>query len=232
MTLDETRCVTDVGGGMVEYVSTEDFILKNDVTAREEPGTPNIPGSIAMGLIAELLLALDMEQVEQAEIELTRKLVERLDGIEGVSVVGATDLENVPRAGVVAFDVEGFHHGLVAAFLNDFHNVAVRNGCFCAQPYVQRMLKLDCDIEARYEKEVRCGDRSHVPGLVRASLGLYSTEEDIDALGVALEDLVQNAERIKAMYENDRTGTFHRIDCEPLPATFEVRGFVKEWLEA
>ena len=51
-TLSGRRCVTDVGGGMVEYVTLDDFTLKDKVTAREEAGTPNIPGSIAMGLVA------------------------------------------------------------------------------------------------------------------------------------------------------------------------------------
>ena len=66
-TLSGRRGVTDVGGGMVEYVSINDFEIKDDVAAREEAGTPNIPGSIAMGLVAETLLRIGMDLVAERE---------------------------------------------------------------------------------------------------------------------------------------------------------------------
>lgn len=227
--LSERRCVSDVGGGMVEYVSTDDFILKDQVTAREEPGTPNIPGTISMGLIAELLEAIGMEAIAAAEEVLTRRLVDRLTRVEGLRVMGSTDLEAVPRAGVVSFDLPGLPHGLVAAYLNDFHDIAVRNGCFCAQPYVKRLLALDCDIEERYQQDILCGDRSNIPGLVRASLGIYSTADDVDALGDALDELVRDRDRIAARYHADRTGTYRLQGTEPLPDTFAIDQVITDW---
>lgn len=227
--LTQQRCISDVGGGMVEYVSTDDFIVKDQVTAREEPGTPNIPGTIAMGLIAELLDTIGMDVVEAEEEVLTARLLSRLEGIRGVRIAGSTDLAAVPRAGVISFDVAGLPHGLVAAYLNDFHDVAVRNGCFCAQPYVKALLHLDCDIEERYQRDVLCGDRSNIPGLVRASLGLYSTADDVEALGEALEALVADADRIAGRYQVDKSGAYHLADAPPLPQVFSVEGAVRRW---
>lgn len=226
-TLSARRCVTDVGGGMVEYVSVEDFSIKEEVTAREEAGTPNIPGSIAMGLIAEALLAIGMDRIAEAEHELTGKLLARLAAVPEVTVYGGTDLARVPRAGVVSFNLQGVHHALTAAYLNDYHNIAVRNGCFCAQPYVKALLRIDEDTERCYREDIICGDRRNVPGMVRASLGVYTTDDDVEALGAALEELAARRDDIAALYDVGFDGTFRRKDGTALPRTFDVQAFVR-----
>ncbi|MBK8998221.1 MAG: aminotransferase class V-fold PLP-dependent enzyme [Myxococcales bacterium] len=231
-TLSGRRCVTDVGGGMVEYVTMQDFELKDDVTAREEAGTPNIPGSIAMGLVAEALLRIGMDVVAEREHRLTEKLVRRLERVPGVRIYGSTDLERVPRAGVVSFNLEGIYHGLCAAYLNDFHNIAVRDGCFCAHPYVKALLQIDDQTEASYRQEMLCGDRRNVPGMVRASLGVYSTEDDVEALGTALEQLSKDAAAISARYLVGFDGTYRLGDAPPLPGNFSVADEVERWLGA
>jgi selenocysteine lyase/cysteine desulfurase len=230
-TLSGRRCVTDVGGGMVEYVTLEDFEIKDEVTAREEAGTPNIPGSIAMGLVAETLSAIGMDVVAEREHQLTRALLDRLGRIPRVKVYGSVDLDEVPRAGVVAFNVEGLSHGLVAAYLNDFHDVCVRDGCFCAHPYVKALMGIDAQTEESYRREMLCGDRRNIPGMVRASLGIYSTLDDIEILGEALERLVERADEMRSRYRADLDGTF-RLDGEPeLPPTYRIQDEVRRWLE-
>lgn len=228
-TLAGRRCVTDVGGGMVEYVSVEDFEVKDEVTAREEAGTPNIPGTIALGLVAELLMRVGMERVEDAEHRLTRRLLDRLVPIEGLTLYGSTDSAAVPRAGVVSFNVEGLHHALVAHYLNDFHNIAVRNECFCAHPYVKALLCVDGATEALYREEMRHNDRRHIPGMVRASLGVYSTAEDVEALGRALELVIADREAIAARYEVALDGTCSLVDGTRLPTTFNVAEQMNAW---
>ncbi|MBK7586714.1 MAG: aminotransferase class V-fold PLP-dependent enzyme [Myxococcales bacterium] len=229
-TLSGRRCVTDVGGGMVDYVTMQEFELKEDVAAREEAGTPNIPGSIAMGLVAETLLAIGMDEVSKREHVLTNKLVRRLERVPGMTLYGSTDLTAVPRAGVVSFNLAGLHHGLVAAYLNDFHDISVRDGCFCAHPYVKALLQIDDQTEASYREEMLCGDRRNVPGMVRASLGVYSTDDDVEALGDALERLAKRADEMTSRYAVDRDGTFRMRDAEELPVTYAVADEVRRWL--
>lgn len=231
-TLSGRRCVTDVGGGIVEYVTIDDFVLKDKVTAREEAGTPNIPGTVAMGLVAETLLTIGMDVVAAAEERLTRALLARLCAIDGVAVYGATDLEKVPRAGVVSFNVDGVEHGLAAAYLDDEHNVAVRNGCFCAQPYVKELLNPDCNTVDRVRHAATGGDHRHAPGMIRASLGVYSRMEDVDALGSAVERLVRDRDRVIASYEADRDGAWRRRDGAANPRTFSVAEAVRRWAES
>jgi cysteine desulfurase/selenocysteine lyase len=231
-TLSARRCVSDVGGGMVEYVSIDDFEIKEQVIAREEAGTPNIPGSIAMGLVAEALMQVGMDEIEARERKLTELLLQRLLRIEGVRVYGSTDLDRVPRAGVVSFNVLGLDHGLVAAWLNDVHNIAVRDGCFCAHPYIKALMQIDDATEAAFRRDLSDGDRRSVPGMVRASLGVYSTVDDIEDLSQALEALWASREAVMAAYEVARDGTWHRIGVAPLPATFRVADEVAAWAAA
>ena len=160
-----------------------------------------------------------------------RRLVEGLDAIEGVTVYGSTDLDAVPRAGVVSFNVDGLHHAVVAHYLNDFHDIAIRNECFCAHPYVKRLLLVDPGTEVSYRAEMKAHDRRHVPGAIRASLGVYSTGADVDALVSALTKLVADREAIAAGYEMDLQGTCRLVDGTTLPTTYAVGDEVRRWLD-
>lgn len=227
----KARCVTDVGGGAVEFVSIDDFMLKADVTDREEAGTPNIPGSIAMGLVAEVLERIDMDLVQQHEQARLRLLMQELTSIEGVTVVGDNDVDKTPRAGVVAFAAFGLDHRLVAHYLNDFHNIAVRDGCFCAQPYVQALLNVDDDFATRVRAEMIAGDRTKLPGLVRASLGIYNTDADVKALGTALRFLKEHKDLIVSAYTMAKNGTHHAKGADALGTTFGLSAYVSAYVD-
>ncbi len=216
--------VGDVGGGMVEYVSLEDTKFKQEITAREEAGTPNIPGTLALGAIVRLLGTIGMDLIAQEEQALVPEALGRLASIPGVVVYGNPDPRQVPRAGVIAFNVEGIPHGLVAAVLSDYFNVDVRNECFCAHPYVKEQLRVPREVEQRYIAEILEGDRRHVPGMVRASLGLYSTHEDLVALEEAVRFVVEHARELRERYEQVRDGDYvHRPPlCRRSPFSIEA----------
>ncbi len=242
-TLSGCRCVTDVGGGMVDYVTIEDFQIKDEVTAREEAGTPNIPGSIAMGLIAGLLMEVGMERVENCEALLTAKLLARLRLIPEVTIYGSPDLDRVPRAGVVAFNVEGMDHELVATYLNDFHDVLVRNGCFCAQPYAKVLMRCGAAVPSSAASTApllgigesfgapKTSDLPEQPGMVRASLGLYSTESDVELLGQALEEMIGHRDQIIRHYDRNDDGRYVLASGASSPITYSVAGEVRAWTQ-
>lgn len=204
--LGACRCVGDLGGGMVEYVSLDDYRVKEEVTAREEAGTPNIPGTIGLGIVAEALMRVGMDRVEREEEELVGYALERLRGVPGLTLYGTTDPS--ARVGVFAVNLGRLHHGLVAAFLDDHYAVAVRDGCFCAHPYVKALLGVDEATEQRLLGELEVGDRRHVPGMVRLSLGLYSTREDVDVVVEALGDLWRRRDAVVRDYEARRDGEY------------------------
>ena len=101
--------------------------------------------------------------------------------------MGSGDPEDVnDRLGVISFTLDGASHGLVAAILAHEHGIGVRNGCFCAHPYLLRLLGVPPEEAARHQADIERGDRSRIPGAVRASLGIYNTQEEVDALVEAL----------------------------------------------
>jgi len=216
-------CAADLGGGIVDYVSIDEFTLKSDVAARVEAGTPNIPGTIALGLAAELVMDVGMQAIGAAEAELSRCLLEQLCAIDGVTVYGALDPAHEARAGVVAFNVDGLNHALVATYLDHFHNVAVRDGCFCAQPYVTSLLALDALARRDARESITHGEPRAIPGMVRASLGVYSTLRDVAALASALRTLLANRDAVRSRYQA-HGGRFAACGTEPIPRAFSVAG--------
>ena len=230
-TLTGRRCVTDVGGGMVEYVSLEDFEIKDQVTAREEAGTPNILGSIAMGLVAETLMAIGMDTVDEAEAESgapagrgarrhrgRHRLREHRPRRRAPRRRGLLQRRRSPPRGGRPLPQRLPRH-------------RVRNECFCAHPYVKRLLLVDPGTEVSYRAEMKAHDRRHVPGAIRASLGVYSTGADVDALVSALTKLVADREAIAAGYEMDLQGTCRLVDGTTLPTTYAVGDEVRRWLD-
>ena len=73
-------------------------------------------------------------------------------------------------------------HALVAGRLAAEEAIGVRHGCFCAHPYLMRLLGLTREQVHRYRDQVRHGDRGTMPGAVRASAGLNTTDADIARL--------------------------------------------------
>ena len=205
-----SRCIGDVGGGMAAAVSLDDFRIVDELTAREEAGTPNIPGTVSMGLAAELLMEVGMEEVQEREHILTEALLKRLSSIEGVKLYGPQADADLERAGVITLNVRDLPDGLVATYLDHGWNIAVRNGCFCAHPYVKRLLGVGKEAEEEYLDQLDAGDWRYVPGMVRVSLGLYSTMEDLEVLALALEEISARHKDLEAAYEHQVSGAFVR----------------------
>ena len=98
-----------------------------------------------------------------------------------MELIGSADpLALDDRLGVVAFNLAGFHHSQVAAMLAYEGGIGVRNGCFCAHPYILELLRVPDDTVDHFRTRLLAGDRSAVPGLVRVSFGCYNTLAEID----------------------------------------------------
>jgi selenocysteine lyase/cysteine desulfurase len=170
------------GGGTIEIVSHAE-IHWADAPHRNEAGSPNVPGAVAMAASIRILSAVGMDALAEHEKDLTRHILRRFQEIDGLHVIGATDPERLEdRLGVIAFNLEGFHHSQIAAILAYEGGIGVRNGCFCAHPYILHLMQVNDQVYNAFRERVLVGDRSELPGLVRASFGCYNTKEEIDAL--------------------------------------------------
>ena len=195
-----------MGGGAISIVTWDDTVWA-DLPDREEAGSPNVIGAVALGVAIETLLELGFDEMLQHEVELGSALHARLSRIPGVGVLGGAEASaSAPRLGLASFVVEGLHHGLVAAALSHEWGIAVRNGCFCANPYVFHLLNMDKEAVEAVEGEVTSGHRKALPGAVRASLAPYNTVEELDRFVEAVTHIARG--RLKATYEQAADGTF------------------------
>jgi cysteine desulfurase / selenocysteine lyase len=195
-----------MGGGAISIVTWDDTVWA-DLPDREEAGSPNVIGAVALGVAIETLLELGFDDMLRHEVELGSALHARLSRIPGVGVLGeAGAATTAPRLGLASFVVEGLHHGLVAAALSHEWGIAVRNGCFCANPYVFHLLHMDKEAVEAVEGEVTSGHRKTLPGAVRASLAPYNTSEELDRFVEAITHIARG--RLKATYEQAADGTF------------------------
>lgn len=189
-----------VGGGTIDMV-TLDEVTWAPPPDREEAGSPNTVGVVALAAAMRQLREIGMDTVAQHEAELTAYALEHLAGVPGIHIFGDINPENaMQRVGVIPFLLESADHFLVSAVLGHEFGVGVRSGCFCAHPYLLHLLDVN-DASARQVRErMAQGDRSEMPGLTRASFGLYNVLEDVDVLVEALSAIAKRAYR----------GTYHQ----------------------
>ncbi len=143
------------GGEMIKNVSFEKTTF-NELPFKFEAGTPDYIGSTALAQALDYVTAIGMERISEYEHQLTRYAMERLGEIPGMRIFGTAD----EKSGVISFLVGNIHH-LDMGTLLDRLGIAVRTGHHCAEPLMRRL---------------------GIEGTVRASLGLYNTKEEIDAL--------------------------------------------------
>jgi selenocysteine lyase/cysteine desulfurase len=175
------------GGGTVEVVTLDDVHWAG-MPDRDEAGSPNVIGAMAMAKAANVLMDVGMDRVADHEAQLTAYCLDRLKRIPKVRVYGNTDPgRSHERVGVIPFNIEGVHHYFVAAVLGYEGGVGVRSGCFCAHPYVVHLLQLPEEEQNTWKARVLGGDKSNMPGLVRASFGCYTNTDDVDRFADMVE---------------------------------------------
>jgi selenocysteine lyase/cysteine desulfurase len=174
------------GGGTIEFVSV-DSVSWAAAPERDEAGTPNVVGAVALAAAIKALQSIGMDAIARHEAELTAYALQRLAQVEALRLCGDADPRATShRLGVIPFNLGPFPHGWVAAVLGTEFGIGVRNGCFCAHPYLARLLGVKPGDAARLRADLRSGDRTRMPGLVRISFGMYNTLDEVDVLVDAL----------------------------------------------
>ena len=150
------------GGSMIESVTMESATYL-DAPKRFEAGVPNMAQAVGLGAAVDYLNKIGLDRIHAHEVELTRKALEGLQSINGLSVIGPKDLEM--RGGVVSFAVDGIHPHDLGQALDQF-GIAVRTGHHCAWPLMKRFKTV---------------------ATTRASFYLYNDFDDISALVEGVE---------------------------------------------
>lgn len=152
------------GGEMIKSVTFEKTIY-NDVPHKFEAGTPHIAGAVGLGAAMDYLTEIGLDRVAAYEHELLAYGSAVLSDLPHVRLIGTAR----DKAAVFSFIVDGVHAHDVGTVL-DQEGIAVRTGHHCSQPVM---------------------DRFGVPATARASLALYNTKEEIDALAAGLRKVIE-----------------------------------------
>ena len=152
------------GGDMVDRVSFERTTYA-PLPLKYEAGTSNYIGAIGLGEAVRYLQGLDMQAVEQHEHDLTAYAEQLLEQVDGLRIYGTTE----GKCSIVSFNVEGVHPYDMGMILDKL-GIAVRTGQHCAEPVIQHY---------------------GVTGMCRASIAMYNTREEIEALHRGVERAVR-----------------------------------------
>ncbi len=204
------------GGGAVDLVDLDE-VWWTDPPDREEAGSPNVMGAVALEAALDELDRIGWATIGAHEQVLSRRLRHGLAAVEGVRVLGPS--LDTDTLAIAAFVVEGVDHALVAARLSAEWGIGVRHGCFCAHPYLIRLLGLSpTDVDA-YRAQVMAGDHRTMPGAVRASCGISNTEKDVDALVDAVSRIAAEAGEGQAppvpYVQDAATGDYWPVSDQP-----------------
>ena len=214
--------VPDQTGGGTVYAVTADEVVWADLPDREEAGSPNVIGAIALAAATRTLTEIGLDRIAAHEIELTRYATRRLTTLPGLRIHGpAAGAGSTAKLGVISFTITGIDHGLIAAVLGYEHGVGVRSGCFCAHPYIGHLLGHDRTESMAWVDRARDGDKRGAPGMVRISFGCYNDSGDVDVAVAALEQLLDGD--VAATYRSDRDGSFHPVAYTE-PSMFSLYG--------
>lgn len=151
------------GGSMIENVTMTDATWA-EAPRKFEAGVPNMAQVVGLAAGIKYLQSIGLEEVHQHEKALTGYLLNELNQIPGIAIVGPTDISL--RGGTVSFTLDGIHPHDLGQYL-DSAGIAVRTGHHCAWPLTRAL---------------------GVPATTRASLYLYNDNSDIDALIPAIKD--------------------------------------------
>ncbi|MEL4504064.1 cysteine desulfurase [Luteococcus sp. H138] len=150
------------GGEMIEVVKMTGSTFAAP-PHRFEAGTPPIVQAVGLGAALDYVSGIGMDTIQAHEELITGQLLQRLQGIDGLRILGPT--QNVERGGAVAFTLDGVHPHDIMQML-DSRGVAIRGGHHCARPL---------------------HDRLGIQSSVRASGYLYTTTAEVETLAEALE---------------------------------------------
>ena len=146
-----------VGGETIETVSLQKGVVFKKAPKKFEAGIQNYAGAIGMGAACDYLGKIGMQNVEEHEKKMAKKLMDAINSVPGATIYGSQSPSN--RSSLISFNLKGVPHHQTALMCDSLSKIALRSGVFCAQPAMEVL--------------------GAPQGAVRASLYIYNTDEQV-----------------------------------------------------
>ena len=189
------------GGGTVKWTNRwGGYRYISDIEVKEDGGTPGFLQGIKAALAVKLKEKMGTENIHQREKYLTGLAFSRLKKIKGLHILAENITE---RLGIFSFYFDNIHHNMVTRILNDRFGIQTRGGCSCAGTYGHYLLNVDFSMSKEITDRIDAGDLSLKPGWVRLSLHPTMTDDELNFILNAIEEVSRNVAEWKKDYMYD-----------------------------
>jgi len=189
--------------GPVEFVSPWAQDYTNDITTREEAGTPNVIGDIRAALAFMVKDSIGQETITAREHELNAMAFNGWAGNPHMTMLGVDMPNRLPIFSFLVKDAEGrqIDPQVFTRELSARYGIQARGGCACAGPYGHRLLGIDRETSERLRVEILDGNEAAKPGWVRLNFSYLMSDETAQFIIDSINELTHamaGAARISA----------------------------------
>jgi len=184
-------------------------------------GEENVVGIAALGKALVLLQRIGMDNIISEEQRLTTLALKGLSGIDGLTIYGIKDPDSpsfIHKGGVILVNLKGIMAGSLAKRLALIGGIGTRSGCHCAHILIKKLANVGPRLENFQKIMVSLLPGMKLPGLLRISLGIENSEEDINKLLFAMNKISQKEQipdykqlnhKIKEFINQVESGVYH-----------------------
>ncbi|CAH0488921.1 unnamed protein product [Peronospora farinosa] len=215
------------GGGTVVFVTEKGQSYLTDTVEREEGGTPDILGSIRLGLAFALKQRVGAKKIMDRERCHVQRVRESLSGNKHIVLLGrqSDNIDQLPIFSLmIRYGDRFLHHNFVCALLNDLFGIQARGGCQCAGPFGARLLGVSKDNTIALGNASAKKDEVVKPGVVRMSFPYFTDDAEVKYILDAVHFLADHGWKI--LPQKQRYSLFFPEGQKVLEGHEDLRWFV------
>ena len=223
---------TQPGGGTVNYVYNNIVDYIQDVELKEESGTPNIIGSIRLGLMISIRKSIPHDFIIKKDEDYINLFLKNLENIPNLYILHDNLLKNKTHIPVFSFMIsfgdKFLHPNYICALLNDLFGIQSRPGCSCAPNYGKFLLGFDKDGEKYHllETIIKDGNDIFKPGYLRLNLPYFYPQYIIEYVIKAIKFICQNGHLLLGLYYYDiKSGKFWHYNNKEIKLSLNLFNF-------
>ncbi|GAB5437407.1 aminotransferase class V-fold PLP-dependent enzyme [Falsiruegeria mediterranea] len=198
-------CPSWPGGGTVSFVSPWRHDYSDDLSVREEAGTPNVVGDIRAALAFIVKDAVGADAIAAREAKYNQMALDGWADNPHLTLLGTDAAHRLPIFSFLVQDTSGapVHQQLFTRMLSDIYGIQARGGCACAGPYAHRLLGIDREMSMALHADLEAGRELQKPGWVRLNFSYLMSEETIQFIIDSVTDLSHRTEEYAPFYNVD-----------------------------